>query len=173
MRNCEGYEDEELTGMSSEGDNRRRCKAFVHLIRSYQLRSLHSAHERHRHIHLTSRMSAPPMSKRREAYQDNVKRLNLSYPPFESIDRQTAVFGNLNGMAILLKYLDGQLLIDQVVFSEQDIERDVVGRRDWADSVGLQCGYEGRTQILRGYWSSDLRGNTVVQAPFHWKIYYV
>lgn len=153
--------------MSSEGDNRCRCKAPVHLIRSYQLRSLHPTHEWHRHIHLTSRISSPPMSKRRQAYQDNVERLGLGYPPLESIDRQTAVFGNLNGMAILLKYLDGQLLIDQVIFSEQDIERDVVGRRDWADGVGLQGGYESRTQILRGYWSSDLRGNTVVQAPFH------
>jgi hypothetical protein len=102
------------------------------------------------------------MSKRREAYQDDIERLNLGYPPLESIDRQTAVFGNLNGMAILLKDLDGQLLIDQVVFSEQDIERDVVGGRDWADGVGLQGGYEGRTQILRADWSSDLRGNTVV-----------
>ena len=56
--------------------------------------------------------------------------------------------------------------------SEQDIERGVVVRRDWADSVGPQGGYEGRTQILRGYWSGDLRSNTVVQAPFHWKTYY-
>jgi len=108
MRSCKGYKDEALTGMSSEGDNRRRRKALVHLIRSYQLRSLHSAHEWHRHIHLTSRMSAPPMpTKRREAYQDNVERLGLGYPPLESIDRQTAIFGNLNGMPILLKYLDG------------------------------------------------------------------
>ena len=107
MRSCKGYEDEELTGMSSEGDNRCRCKALVHLIRSYQLRSLHSAHEWHRHIHLTNRMSPPPMSKRQEAYQDNVERLGLGYPSLESIDRQAAVFGNLNGMTILLKYLDG------------------------------------------------------------------
>jgi hypothetical protein len=42
-------------------------------------------------------------------------------------------------MAILLKDLHSELLVDDIVLSEQDIERDVVGRRDGADSVGLEC----------------------------------
>jgi hypothetical protein len=70
--------------------------------------------------------------------QDDIERLILRHPRLERIHRQTSILRNLNDMAILLEDLHSELLVDEVVLGEQDVERDVVGRRDGADGIGLE-----------------------------------
>ena len=52
------------------------------------------------------------------------------HPTLERIDRQTSILRDLDGMTILLQNLHGQLLIDWIVLSEENIEFHVVWGRN-------------------------------------------
>ena len=103
----------------------------------------------------------------KSTYKNNIKWFALCHPCLEGVDSQASVFSDLDGMAVLLEDLDGQLLIHQVIFRQQNVEGDIIRRRDGADGVGLQCRDQGRREVLRGDWSCHLRTYTVIQAPFH------
>ena len=103
---------------------------------------------------------------RMKTHKDDVERLALSNPALERVDRDGTVVRDLDHVAVLLEDLHGQLLVDHVVLGEQDVERDVVGGEDRVLRIRLQRGYQGRREILDGYWRSDLRADAVVQAPF-------
>lgn len=56
---------ERLTGVSSESNDRRPCQGIVPLIRTDQFRRLHTPHKRHRHIHLSPKISLFPTKKKK------------------------------------------------------------------------------------------------------------
>lgn len=59
-------------------------------------------------------------------YKNDIKWLSLCNPGFEGIDSQTPILGNLNCMSIFLENLDGQLLINEIILSQEDIEGHVI-----------------------------------------------
>jgi hypothetical protein len=63
----------------------------------------------------------------KRTYKNDIKRLSLRNPSFEGIDSKTSILGNFDGMSILLEDLDGKFLVDKIIFSQKDIEGDVIG----------------------------------------------
>lgn len=104
-------------------------------------------------------------TRKKGAHQDDIKRLPLRDSSLESIYRQTPILRDLDRMSVLLKYLDRQLLVDEVVLGEEDVEHNVIWCRNRADRVGLQSGDQRGREILSIHRSGDLRTDAIVKAP--------
>lgn len=82
-------------------------------------------------------------SNTRNTHQDDIKRSVTLHPSLERLDSERTVLRNLHLMSVLLQNLDSKLLVDQVVFSDENVIRRIVLCNDGSDSVGLQRGDEG------------------------------
>lgn len=93
--------EDQRTRMRRQRNNRRPIQPLLRLKRPNQLRRLHPAHKRHRHIH-----------------QHNIKRPPLRNPQLETLHRQTAILRNLHRVPVLLQNLDSEFLVHEVVLCE-------------------------------------------------------
>ncbi len=73
------------------------------------------------------------------AHKNDVEWLPLCNSTLESINGQASILRNLNSMAILLEYLHGQFLVDQVVLSQENVEGNIIRCRNRANGVRFQC----------------------------------
>jgi hypothetical protein len=105
-----------------------------------------------------------------QAYQYNIEWSMVGHSLLVLLDRNSTVFSNLGLVSVLLQNLDRELLIDLVIFGKQNIEMHVVDIRYGADNVRLQCSRQREGEILSRARCRDLRGNAIVQAPFHYRL---
>ena len=115
--------------MRGERDDGYRLQAVRLLVRPDELRRLHTAHERHRHVHLRSKAKqawhqsarAVHTGARTATHEDDVERPVALHARLERVDRELAVLRDLDLVAVLLEDLHRELLVDEVVLRNEDV----------------------------------------------------
>ena len=101
------WESNRRTGMGCQGDYGRRRKSNLLFVRSDELSGLHTAHERHRYVHLKETSKQRAMSNDTEyPHKNDIELFVQSHPLFEGINSQATILCNLNGMSVFLENPD-------------------------------------------------------------------
>ena len=85
----------------------------------------------------------------------------------DSINRKLTVLGDLDGVSELLKNLDGDTLVDDVVLGQQDVVGDVAGSHFWLRCVCLETLCKCLGEVVERGRRSDMPGDEVLKAPSH------